>query len=123
MCSSPEFVAALVFVGMLVCMSLGLVHESRFVGYVEDHHPGLWKELAKRSKWLMPEDGNYSYAGVQWHLILGGGYKCIDDPRAQELGRNARLVSMTAVACLVIVGLYAMVAQTFPSLRCLVLWL
>lgn len=123
MCSSPEFVAVLVLVGMLVCMALGLVHESRFVGYVEEHHPLLWKELAKRGRWLMPEDGNHSYAGVQWYLILGGGYKSIDDPRARELGRSARLVSVAAVACLVIVGLYATVTQDFPSLRCLVSWL
>ncbi len=65
----------------------------------------------------MPEDGNYSCAGVQWHLILRGGYKDIDDARALELGRNARLVSLVAVSCFIVVGLYAMVAQNFPSLR------
>ena len=123
MCSYPEFVAGLAFFGLLVCMALGLVHESRFVGYVKEHHQVLWKELAKRSKWLMPEDANYSYAGVQWYLILGGGYKGIDDPRARELGRKARSVSVAAVACLVMVSLYAIVAQKFPSLRCFASWI
>ena len=123
MCSSPEIVASFALVGMLACMALGLVHESRFVGYVEEHHPAAWSELAKRSKWLMPEDGNYSYAGVQWYLILRGGYKNIDDPRARELGRNARLVSVVAIACLFGVGLYATVAQKLPSLLCVVSWL
>ena len=123
MCSFPEFIASLAFVGMFACMALGVVHESRFVGHVEMHHPALWHELAQRSKWRMPEDGNYSHAGVQWHLILRGGYKNIDDPRARELGRNARLVSAGAVSCLLIVGLYATMTQNFPPLRCLVSWL
>jgi hypothetical protein len=122
MCSSPEFVASLAFIGLLACMALGLVHERRFVAYVKKHHLAVWSDLGKRSKWLMPEDGNYSYAGVQWYLILCGGYKEIDDPRARELGRNARLVSMVAFACFVVIALYATIAQNFPSPHCLVPW-
>ncbi len=83
MCTSPEFVASLAFAGMLASMALGLVRETRFVGYIEKHHPSPWNELAKRSKWLLPDDWNYSYAGVQWHLIFRGGYKDIDDARAR----------------------------------------
>lgn len=123
MCSSFEIFASFAFVGMLACMVIGLSHESRFVAYIEKNHPTIWGEIAKQGKLLRPEDGNYSYAGVQWHLILCGGYKNIADPRAQKLGRNARLVSIAAGTCLCLVGLYATLAQNFPSLGCVVPWL
>lgn len=108
---------------MLACGVFGYRDQCRFEDYVEEHHPALWKELALRSKWLMSENGEHSMAGVQWFLVLHGEYKNIGDPRAQVLGRKARAWSMTGIGCLSVVGLYALVAQSFPSLRCLIPWM
>lgn len=120
MCSSVETLGAAFFALLLAAMVTGLLHESRLVGYVEDKHPKLLRELAKRGKWLMPEDKNYSYAGVQWYLILRGEYKQIADPEAQRLGRKARACSFAAIACLALLGLTAITLHDFPRLKCLV---
>jgi hypothetical protein len=120
MCSPVEILGALLFVLLLVLVVRGLVHESRLVGYVEERHPKLWAELANRGKRLIPEDGNYSYAGVQWYLILCGAYRQIEDPVAQHLGKVARRWSLAAIACIVVFGLVVMSLQAFPSLKCLV---
>jgi hypothetical protein len=90
--------------------------------YVENHHSGLWRNLATRSGWLMPEDGNHSYAGAQWHLIFCGEYKAIDDPVLQKLGYKTRLVTLAMLACVAVLGVFSMVLQSFPSPVCLVTW-
>lgn len=119
MCALPEFVASLALVGLLACIPFGLVHESRLADHVEKHHPAIWDELGNQGKWLMPDDKNYSLAGMQWHLIFRGGYKSINDPCVQKLGRKARMASMASLACLVVIGFYVLVAQNFPSPQCL----
>ncbi|WP_457279419.1 hypothetical protein [Polaromonas sp. P5_D5] len=123
MCSPVETIVIWLFVGMFACGVFGYGDQCRFEDYIEEHHPTRWKELALRSKWLMPENGEHSQAGVQWFLILHGEYKKIEDPRAQTLGRKARIWSMTGLVCLASVGLYALVVQNFPSLRCLIPWM
>ena len=122
MCSAPETVAAGLYVLLLLCVCVAVAYESRFMAHLENHHSGLWRDLASHSGWLMPEDGNYSYAGAQWHLILRGGYKSIDDAALQTLGFKARLVSLTMLASVAILGVFAMVVQSFPSPVCLVAW-
>lgn len=122
MCSTPETVAAGLYVLILLCVCVGVPYESRFMTYLEKHHSGLWRDLASRSGWLVPEDGNYSYAGAQWHLIFRGEYKSIDDAALQALGFKTRVVSFAMLACVAILGVFGMVMQSLPSPVCLFAW-
>jgi hypothetical protein len=82
----------------------------------------LWRELGVRGKGLMPEDQNFSYAGVQWYVILLGQYQHIADPEVHRLGRIARAWSLTGVMLLVLLCIFVMITQEFPRLGCLAIW-
>lgn len=120
MCSVVETIGAGLYVLLPLLAIFSLVHESRFVGYVEEKHPMLWHKMAPRGRSLLPGDGNYSYAGVQWALILCGGYSRIEDPVGRRLGRVAQAWSLAAIASLVVLGLVILSLQELPSLTCLV---
>ena len=123
MCAASEITGAIAFAALLVCMGVGLVHESRFVSHVQKYHPDIWREMVHRGKSFVVEDGSHAYAATQWHLILLGKYKEISDARLQTIGFRTRLLAgLASVLVLVLVG-YALVVQSFPPLTCLVSWL
>jgi hypothetical protein len=119
MCTPTELAASLLFVGLLLCMVFGFRHELRFTSHVEHKHPVEWRKLSQRGKHLFPEDGNTSYAGAQWYLILRGEYSKIDDPELQVLGFKARRTAFIGLGCLVGLGIFVTLTQAMPSFRCL----
>jgi hypothetical protein len=120
MCTPTELIASLLFIGLLLCMGFGFRHELKFTSHVERNHPTEWRNLAKRGKHLYPEDGNTSYAGAQWYLILRGEYTAIDDPELKILGFKARRAAFLGLGFLVGLALFVVFTQATPSFRCLV---
>ena len=121
MCTPTELIASLLFLGLLLCMGFGLRHELKFISHIESKHPAEWRKLAQRGKHLYPEDGDASYAGAQWFLILRGEYAEIPDPELHVLGFKARRAAFVGLAFLVVLGLFVVFTQATPSLKCLML--
>jgi hypothetical protein len=122
MCAVPEILGAVAFAALLACMIVGLVFESRFMAHLQSQHPGIWREMNRRGKSLVVEQGQHAYAATQIHLIWLGGYSRIADARLHSLGVRAQAIAVFALICLFGLGAYTVSAQHFPSLGCLVSW-
>jgi hypothetical protein len=104
---------------LVLCIAYGLVLESRFTARFSGEQPLQWKELASRSRWLHPEDGNCSYAGVQWYVLLLGEYKQLEDQSLRLLAsRTRRVMIASLILGAAVVGL-SLLANAGPSHRCL----
>ena len=118
MCAPSDLAFTLLLGLFLALVVFALVQETRFMAYLERNHGKQWRTLGSRSRWLMPGDGNNSYAGAQWYLLLLGEYKLIQDPPLQRLGRQARL-SLLCGLCLAATLALAYLAGARPALSCL----
>ena len=119
MCTAVQLWSTALFVLFIACAIFGVVQEGRFMSRFSTAHPDKWRKLKNRGRSLLPEDRNYSYAGAQWHLILRGEYRALEDPQLRHLGRNARRAMIAAFAVFAVLALHWLVTQASPSFRCL----
>ena len=117
MCTAVHLWSTALFVLFIACAIFGVVQEGRFMSRFSSAHPDKWRKLKNRGRSLLPEDRNYSYAGAQWHLILRGEYRALEDPQLRHLGRNARRAMIAAFAVFAVLALHWLVTQASPSAR------
>jgi hypothetical protein len=119
MCTTAELASSVLVVALLLCVGLNIWHQSRFVSHLQQLHPGEWEKLGERARWFFSSDGDPSYGGAQWHLILCGEYKAIADPAIHRLGANARISAVLTIGVLVVFGCSLMTTGAMPTFDCL----